>query len=178
MLLQSIKNVWTNSMLHVQFIELHLYESIAVWWRISFGNFFWSRLRCGHLSKTSRMFTTLCQQIGDLHAFDEKHNVLNLLHQMDQMAVINSVTSGVPSKFELAFCPFLAKNNKPNKTSKWTLRYTRSWYMNTKNRKLEIYEKWENIIFFVDVIILSESSGRTLDTSRNNKGKCQALDNM
>jgi len=63
------------------------------------------------------MFTTLCQQIGDLHAFDEKHNVLTLPHQMDQMAMISSVTSGVPSKFELSFCPFFAKNQKPNKTS-------------------------------------------------------------
>jgi hypothetical protein len=69
------------------------------------------------LSKTSRIFTTLCQQIGDLHAFDEKHNVLNLPCQMDQMVMISIVTSGVPSKFELAFCPFLAKNKKPNKTS-------------------------------------------------------------
>jgi hypothetical protein len=33
------------------------------------------------------------------------------------MAMISSVTSGVPIKFELAFCPFLAKNKKPNKTS-------------------------------------------------------------
>jgi hypothetical protein len=63
------------------------------------------------------MFTTLCQQIGDLHAFDEKPNVLNLPHQMDQMAMISNVTSGIPSKFELAFCPFLAKNKKPNKRS-------------------------------------------------------------
>jgi hypothetical protein len=37
---------------------------------------------------------------------------------MDQMTVVSSVTSGVPSKFELSFCPFLAKNKKPNKTSK------------------------------------------------------------
>ncbi len=40
-----------------------------------------------------------------------------------------------------------------------------------KKRKLQIYEKWENIIFFVDVIILNESSERTLDMSWNNKGK-------
>ncbi len=83
------------------------------------------------------MFTTLCQQIGDLHAFDEKHNVLTLPHQMDQMAMISSVTSGVPSKFELSFCPFLAKNQKPNKTSQWTLRYTRTWCMSTRKENLK-----------------------------------------
>jgi hypothetical protein len=56
----------------------------------------------------------------------------------------------------LPFVHFLQKIKNPTKQVNELWDTQDVWI---QKRKLEIYEKWENIIFLVDVIILSESSG-------------------